>query len=297
MIERAGIYKTSVQEYHTDSLMEVPTLNASAIKDLVNKSRLHCWQNHPRFGGNDVEREHKRHMDKGSALHAMVLGSGDKIRKIDADNYRKKEAQDQKNEAIEAWEIPLLYADHDELEQAAISIRDKISRHTDASTAFTAGKPEMTGIWEEDGVWCRIRLDWLPLDGRQFYDDFKGTEGSAEPGDWSRYQIFRMGYDIQAAFYVRGIRALGLHRDPIFRFIVGEMNKPYAISAIACMPSLIEHGMQKVEQAIGDWRDCLNTGRWHGYANGNWWADVPSYLLADAEMRRLRSEDNEGETE
>src|SRR5215472_5987110 len=112
---KAGIYKIPPAQYHQDDLLPVPTLNCGAIKDLINFSPLHCWHNHPRFGGSRVDQERKRHMEKGSALHSLVLGSGEEIVSIDADSYRSKEAQAARDAAIQEWRIPLLCADYDEI--------------------------------------------------------------------------------------------------------------------------------------------------------------------------------------
>lgn len=275
MIDGPGVYKTTVKDYHTDSLLEKhPTLNASALIDML-RSPLHCWHNHPRLGGASVNREHKKHMERGSALHAMVLGSGEVIRRIDADSYRSKEAQAERDAAVANWEIPLLYADYDEIEHAALAVKMQLSEHGDASRAFTDGQPEMTLLWEERGVWCRVRLDYLA--DRMVFDDLKGTGVSAEPESFMRKTLFNLNYDIRAAFYLRGIRALGLHEDPVFRFIVAEMNAPYAISAVACSEELIQAANVKVEQGIRLWRHCLAKNRWPGYGDMSYWAGVPAW--------------------
>jgi hypothetical protein len=265
LIEKPGVYhRISAAQYHTDNLLTVPTLSSSAAKTLVNESPMHCWANHPRFGGADFDREHKRHMEMGSALHKLVLGSDDVIERIDADSYRSKEAKEQRDAAAQDWRIPILSADYAEVEAAATAVRKQLAARGDP--AFTDGAPETTLIWQEDGgVWCRARLDYSSR--RRVFDDFKGTLGSAHPAQWSRRNLFNLGYDIQAAFYLRGIRKLGLHEDPIFRFVVTEMKAPYALSMVYCSEALVAQANEKVEMALSAWRYCLASGEWYGYGD------------------------------
>ncbi|MCZ7538275.1 MAG: PD-(D/E)XK nuclease-like domain-containing protein [Acidimicrobiia bacterium] len=68
---------------------------------------------------------------------------------------------------------------------------------------FTEGKPEQTIVWEDGGATCRARIDWLHTDGTAI-DDYKTTSKSADPESFTR-TLFSMGYDVQAAFYLRGL--------------------------------------------------------------------------------------------
>src|SRR6266446_5889204 len=72
------------------------------------------------------------------------------------------------------------------------------------------GVPEQCLIWQErNGIWCRARPDWLRTDHR-LVADYKTTTNAA-PDAWIRSQLFGLGYDIQAAFYLRGLRAVFGH--------------------------------------------------------------------------------------
>ena len=58
---------------------------------------------------------------------------------------------------------------------------EQLAQHKEASNAFTEGKPEQTIIWREDnGIWCRARLDWLH-DSHLIIDDYKSTGRSVAP--------------------------------------------------------------------------------------------------------------------
>ena len=147
-------------------------------------------------------------------------------------------------------------------------------------------KPEQTLIWQEDGLWCRARLDWLH-DGLRVIDDYKTTEASANPDVFAR-TLFTMGYDVQCAFYLRGLRALRGIANLTFRFIVQESFAPYALSVIGLCPEAQEIGQRKVEYALRLWRDCVTRNVWPGYPTATCYADVPPWEAARWLEREMR---------
>lgn len=289
-ITQAGVYDIPAERYHADRLMVMPTLSSGCAWSLVEESCKHAWQQHPRFGGDEIERMKKKHLEFGSAVHSLMLGSGEEVVKIDADNFRTNAAKEARDAAHARWAIPLLAEDWEDALKVLQAGHNQLRDHEDASEAFKDGKPEQTLIWQEGDVWCRARLDWLSP--RRTFDDLKTCGGSARPEDWIRSHLFTDGNDMQAAFYCRGIRALGLHRDPIFRFIVVETKKPYALSAIAVGEAAMMAANEKVEMALALWDNCLKTGRWPAYEPRTAWADLPNYLAAKMEERRLQQEIN-----
>lgn len=142
------------------------------------------------------------------------------------------------------------------------AIRPQLNAHEDARDAFTNGKPEQTLIWQEAGIWCRARLDWLHDDYADI-DDYK-TTGNAHPDAETR-RLLGLGADIQDAWYKRGVRALGLHRDPRFRFICQETKPPYALSVIEFNSVADELADRRIAKAIALWRWCVTTDTWPGY--------------------------------
>lgn len=288
LITQAGVYDIPAERYHADRLMATPTLSSGCAWSLVEESCKHAWQQHPRFGGDEIERMKKKHLEFGSAVHSMILGSGEEVVEIRADSFRSAAAKEARDAAHARWAIPLLTEDHDEAINVARAGTMQLDCHEDASEAFTDGKPEQTLIWQDGGVWCRARLDWLAK--RRTFDDLKTTGGSARPEDWIRSHLFADGNDMQAAFYTRGIRALGLHRDPIFRFIVLETKKPYALSAIAVGEAAMTAAQEKVEMALALWESCLVTGKWPAYEARTAWADLPNFLATRMEERKIQRE-------
>ena len=147
---------------------------------------------------------------------------------------------------------------------------------------FTNGLPEQTLVWIEQlpddpsaDVWCRARLDWLRPGA---IDDYKSTSATANPETWTR-TMFSAGFDLQAAWYLRGLRQLTDLDDAIFRFAVQETYPPYALSVIALGPDadagreevpLRARGLARVER-VGLWG--IRGGRFASLpmAHEAWW--------------------------
>jgi hypothetical protein len=135
---------------------------------------------------------------------------------------------------------------------------------------FTAGKPEQTLIWREDDVWCRARLDWLRPGA---IDDYKTTGASANPDTWSR-SLFFSGFDIQVAWYLRGLKAL-TREDATFRFAVQETSPPYVLSVVGLGPDAMVLAEKKCLYALEVWRASLTSDEWRGYPRRTCWATLP----------------------
>ena len=86
-----------------------------------------------------------------------------------------------------------------------------------------------------------------------------------------------MGYDIQAALALRGVRAIHKPRDCAFVFVVVETDPPYACSFVGLTPEYEAFADRKVTLALERWRHCLESGQWPGYPNRIAWAVPPAW--------------------
>jgi hypothetical protein len=161
--------------------------------------------------------------------------------------------------------------------------REQLLQHGDGKHMFINGAPEQTLIWCEDGIWCRARTDWLRHGN---IDDYKTTSASANPEVLSR-TIFGNGWDVQAAFYLRGVKALtGI--DAAFRFACQETYPPYALSVIALGPDAAVLAEKKVLYALELWRECLRSKRWPAYPHRTAYASLPPWVESAWLEKELR---------
>lgn len=265
--------------YHADELMgatEGPTLSASIAKILIAQSPLHAYTAHPRLNPY-YKREEEDRFSIGTVAHAVLLEGRDVVEVIEADSWRTNDAKAARDLARENGKVPLLGKDYFDVMAMVDAARRQLDAHEASPALFTAGKPEQTITWDEDGVACRSRIDWLHDDYRHL-DDLKSTGRSASPHDFAR-TLYGVGNDVSAAFYIRGVRAVtGI--TPIFRWCVIETAPPFALSVVTPGPDVLAVADDKVTYAINLWRECLANDSWPGYSNRVATAELPGYIEA-----------------
>jgi hypothetical protein len=281
----------SADQYHRDQVADVPTLSASVAKILCRDSPLHAWTKHPRLNPYFTRDEDPK-FDLGNVAHAVLLEGRNPLNVVEVcefDSWRSGAAKDAAAAARAAEKIPLLGGHYFDVLQMVDAAKVQLSEHEARPPLFTAGKPEQTITWTEDGVQCRARLDWL-RDDLTAYDDLKTTShvGGANPEKYSR-ALFGVGGDVQAAMYLRGIRAV-TGAEPEFRWAVVETVPPYALSVISPGPDVLAIGDSKVKYALNVWKRCLETGEWPGYPNAVCFAEAPAY----EDARWLEKTDRDG---
>jgi PDDEXK-like domain of unknown function (DUF3799) len=277
VIDQPGVYAIPFDVYLADPCPE-PSLTSGIARMLCLDSAMHAQFEHPRLNP-DRERDESEPMDIGRAAHALLLEGGGNIEIIDAPDWRTKAAKEAREAARAVGKTPLLAHVCKDVIAMVEALRGQLDRHTDGGAAmFTAGEAEQSVIWLEDDVWCRARLDWLRTDPYAV-DDYKTTSQSANPDAWTR-TLFSAGKDLQAAWYLRGLRAVTGEQllDPAtFRFAVQETYPPYAASVIALNPDAMLLAEKKILYALEKWREARASGDWRGYPRRTAFATVPSW--------------------
>lgn len=154
----------------------------------------------------------------------------------------------------------------DETMIAIRSIQLAIARHAGAKRLMANGLAEMSAFWRdpETGISCKCRPDWLVRDGKVIDGivDLKTCSDASADG-FSR-SIAAYGYDVQAAFYQDGIKAVTGRTMP-FYFLAVEKDGPHAAAVYRASDEVIEVGRAKYRGALQLLRWCLDTGRWPAY--------------------------------
>jgi hypothetical protein len=273
---KPGIYSIISDKYHADDIgLAVPSLSNSIAKVLIGQSPRHAWMQHPKLNPSYKPDEDSK-FDLGSAAHAYLLEGEDKMHVVDADDWRTKAAKEERDQARLDGFFPLLKKQADDVKLMAAEARQAVFDCPDLGCALQDGDAEQTVVWQDGETWCRSRPDWMRKD-RKIILDYKTTT-SANPDDFA-LQIVRMGYDIQAAFYTRGIQAVtGV--DAKFVFLVQETEPPYICSFVGMPPAYMALGEDKALTAIRLWADCLKKNKWPAYSNKIYWAEPPAWAAS-----------------
>jgi hypothetical protein len=282
-ISEPGIYDLSDEEYLADPVVD-PSLNNSTAKLLVSLSPRHGWAAHPRLGGApDDESDSTPAQDIGHVAHQMFLHGENRVRVINAPDFRTARAKELRDRAISEGRIPLK-ADRYE---SVMRVVERLERFRLRTGAFTEGKPEQTLIWREHVEWGRCKVDWLPDEPEAPLWDLKTVSGRASPQSWQR-SAFDFGYDMQAVYYARGCECVrGLPPDGM-KFCVIETSPPYGIKVFEFSPAAIDDASAEVSDAIAIWARCRESGVWPEYSDDVEWIDPPPWKLREREFRRLK---------
>jgi hypothetical protein len=272
----SGLLSVDAQTYHADQVADVPTLSASLACVLIAKSPAHAFIQHPRLNSAYVAPEPKKAWDVGTVAHSLLLEGYGNVHVVEGfDDWRMKAAKEEAAASRAQGKIPLLRHEWDEVSAMVDAAREQLAGFDPAP--LTDGVAERTLTWSEGGVACRSRLDWL-RDDCTLIEDVKTTARSADPWFFSRKTVYEFGYDLRAAMYLRGIKAVtGV--DARWRWLVVETKPPYAVSVVEPGADVLAVGNAKLDRALEMWADCLATGLWPAYGREVHVAEAPSWEL------------------
>lgn len=278
----------TAEQYHADQVGDRPSLSSGIAKLICTQSALHAWCAHPKLNPNWTADDSKER-DFGTIVHALLLQGENVAAILDFDDYKKEAAREARAAARSSRKVPILRKDWQRVEPMLQACRIQLAAHKDAKNAFTNGAPEVTLKWTEDnGVLCRARLDWLHADLR-FFDDYKSRNGSANP-DALEKTMLAESWDLQEAFYRRGIQKCYPDSNPVGRFIAQETSEPYALSVVQPGPDVRMMADKRIQQAIEIFGECLRTGKWPGYETKTRVTSLPVWMekqLLEKEMRGI----------
>jgi hypothetical protein len=255
-ITEPDFYDIPEDRYHADPI-DGGSLSVSGAKKLLPPSCPAIY---------DYERGHPKPptaaMELGTAVHTMVLGTGQPIEVVDADSWRGKPAKEQRDAAIANGRLPMLAEDHAKAAEIAKAVR----LHRLAGALFGDGDAEQSMFWRcpEFGVWKRGRLDWLTFLKRPTVVDLKTCQ-SAAPEEIAR-SVAKYHYYMQDPFYREGVEEL-TGASPDFLFVFVQTQQPYLVTVVQLKDEAVELGRQRCRLATEIYRDCVASGDWPGYGD------------------------------
>lgn len=264
----------TADEYHADPC-DTPSLTSTVARALLLETPAHAKQKHPRLADTPWKKETAA-MDDGTAVHQLLLGD-DRVDVLDYPDWRTVAAREARDASRQQGRVPMLAHRWQELSIVADQLKQQLAQLTIDPPLFTDGMPEQTIVWNEGDVTCRARLDWLRSDFAAI-DDLKKSR-TAQPRRWER-SLWQLGYDIQAAFYVRAVKA-AFGVEPVFRWVAIEPDPPYALSVFSLSPQAMSHAQDRVDVALELWAECLGSGVWPAYPTAVRIVELPAWMRSD----------------
>jgi hypothetical protein len=289
VVSGPGLYLgVPAARYHLDPCPE-PSLSASVAKIAFNRSLKHAKAAHPRLRDPDFpedddteERSRPWYMEVGSACHTLVLGRGEEPVEIKVPNFRKKDAQEQRDLARAQGKIPLITKHYDIAHRMAAVARPVVENLLGAE--FLA---ESMVCSEEKGMWRRSLLDAASFDLRNICD-LKTTSLEMSPQQAAR-TVNRANNAFQAAYYIRNadnIDPSGMGRRR-FLFAYIETEYPYEMSVVYPDEALMTKADAEVNAACIIWDRAMRTGVWPGYSREPFPIAPENWMMRQFEDRML----------
>lgn len=270
LIKSPGLYREFDGDAYFADPCPAPSLSQSVAKILIEQSPLHAKMAHPRLAppvedDDDEPEKYVKALAIGNAAHKLMLGRGKMIAVLEFDDFKKKVAQEAKQEAIAAGCEPILKKHHEVAERMVLAARGQLSLIEGCERAFREGDAEVVVAACEDGLWLRSMIDWITPDLREVWD-LKTSGMSASPYNTGKLMA-SAGWHLQAAMHERILDAIdpqnaGRRR---FLYVCQENEAPYAITVNEIGEAALTIGRKMIDYAANVWRRCLETGYWPAY--------------------------------
>jgi hypothetical protein len=220
----------------------------------------------------------------GSLVHTLVLGTDEPYIRVDAPDWRTKDAQAIRKEARESGQVALLASAFDKAQMMAESV---LANPQARALLEADGGTEESIFWDrehEDGlVKMRARLDKVAMTPQgATLVDFKTTV-SADPRRFGQ-SVTAYGYAMQNVVYLDGWETIAEYPAD-FQFIVVEKEAPFLTAVYTLDDAFLGWGASEYHRGLDIFVACSAEDRWPSYPGGT--------LAAPAWVRRAVAEETE----
>lgn len=281
---RASLPSMREREYHADPA-PAPSFSASLGKVILDQSPLHAYLAHPRLGG--AVREPTSAMEFGTLVHKLIIGEGQSVVSVNADNWKTAAAREQREAAREAGKLAVLSSTLDEAATIQAAFRKQYP--ADQVALFDKGDSERVLIVDQPNhksskpdarVYARGMLDRVLIGSDGHIWDVK-TCADASPDAIER-TIYERHYDMQMMCYewLLGIVRPELVGRITTQLIFIESSAPHCVVPVELDGMFRQIGRSKLGRAWDSWCECCATGIWPGYTDSVLTLGPPAWAQA-----------------
>lgn len=270
LITEPGAYPgISGDQYHGVEICDGPSISASGLITIEQKSPAHYWEKSPLNPARVIQPSVK-HFATGHLLHDLVLHGG-KVPPnyhIVPDGFTPKhhlkwaDYLPDYEDAVEAGHNILTRTEFED----AVAMAESASCHELAGALLKAGRPEMTLAARDPKTqrWIRAQPDVLP-DTMEIIPDVK-TAIDASPDAYER-AASKWGYFQSAAHYLDVVDLLfGEAKRRFVHIVIEKRVRPYLTTIYHLDDGDIHYGRMLNRRALDLFDRCLTSGIWHGYS-------------------------------
>ena len=249
--------------------------------DGINKSGLDLFEKSPAHykASLSEEREETPAMRIGTALHCAIL-EPEEFSKLYAFapeglDRRTKEGRELFKSLEESGKIIL---SHSEAELCQKISAAALANSTLSTFLSDGGSRESVILWEQKGVQCKGRADFITRD-RSVIVDLKSTE-DASPSAFAR-SCAVYAYHRQAAWYLDGIEQATGSKAELFVFVAFEKKPPFAFAFYYASAAMIAQGREENARLLDRYVECKRSNVWPTYPEELQEIDLPKWKKAD----------------
>jgi PDDEXK-like domain of unknown function (DUF3799) len=270
---------------------------------ILAQSPLHAWIDSPWNPAR--EQDNSAVADIGTIAHACLLEGGtNALAVIDPEDYHAKNGNipdGWTNKAIRGardtaraeGKIPILVEQFEGVHMMVIAAKTYLAS-SELAGILDDGEPEVTMLFDMNGLACKARADFLATD-RRICLSYKTTLGSAKPDAWIRTQL--PGYDAATLFYERAVCIAYGVDSCLAVHLVQEQHPPYSCSLVALSPAWRELAAAKLDSALETWRRCVENDAWPAYPTRIAYAEPRAWQINEAEEMQVNTAFSEVELE
>jgi exodeoxyribonuclease VIII len=265
---KEGLYRIDPKTYHA-----LPIISYTGVKEF-QKSPAHYK------AMLDGEKNETQAMVFGGAYHCFLLENN-----LFASQYAVKPAgMNARTKEGQAWmeqHKDKAIISNDEMEKIR-AMAKVLWAHPQWDVFQRGAERETSMIWKDPihEVWCRTRIDLLSTVLR-LPVDLKSTT-DASPRAFLKAS-FNLGYHIQAAWTIRGLKQITKLHHETFVFIAQEKTEPYAINVFEAQPLFIEAGHRIIDEVLPRYKACLALDQWPSYDPAVKPLDLPDWAMEETD--------------
>lgn len=257
---------------------DMPEADYNALPGLRNSAIKAVLESPAEYRHNQDHPSTAKHFTIGSAVHDLVLGDGSAVVHVPVNDWKTRDAREQRDTALEAGKYPLNNAEHDQAQAMA----NKLRTDPDVARHLRAGRTEVTLTGIDDATFTPIkaRLDILDIEARTILDP--KTTASADRDSFGT-TAYRHGYYMQAPHYI-DLAAQATDTDPdewTFLFAVISKAAPYQMFVTELDAEALALGRRDRARGIDLYLECQRSGKWPDYPGhvGTTTTSLPRWAL------------------